>query len=410
MPSSAANVSNMGAILKTIWPQDDVQDIFYEDAPLLAKLPKDKDWVGQNRVIAVRYGQINGRSATFSKAKANKQASKNAKMTIETADNFALWSVDHKLMTLSRNDKGAVVRAIESETKSAMKKFKRSVSWMIYGNGGGAIGQVATTTTISSTSLTFRDARSIRDVDVGDILTFSSDDGSGAAPAGIYNGQVEVTGVDPENLVVTVDTALSTAVPNITTASYVFIDGDYAKALYGLEAYVPGTAPSTSVWGMARTTQKRRLGGVRVGGKGLLIEEAVLKALKVGRDEGAQTSDIFMSTDDFLSLDLALGSRRRYSDEKIGNVGFQSIQFTSGGNKPVNVYSDPDCKPGVIWALDLSSWTLASAGDYPDFLDINGQKYRTEELANSMEGRIGGYAQLYTEAPGHNVRLDMSAT
>ena len=409
MPANAANSTNMSAILKKIWPQDAIQDLFYEEAPLVAMLPKRTDWSGSTMEVVLQYGQVNGRSAKFANAKANKQASKKTKMSVETSDNFAVWSVDHKLIQQTRNDKGSLVRALESETKSAMKKFKRSVCWQVYGNGGGAIGQGATSTTTSSTTLVFRSSQSLRNLDVGDVLNFASDDGSGTSPAGVYNGSVEITAVDPESLTVTVTPALTTGCPQITTSSYVFIDGDYGAALYGVDAYVPGTAPTTTLWGMTRTTQKRRLGGIRVGGKGLLIQEAVKKALKVAKDEGASTSHIFMSTDDFYNLEMNLGTTRQYVDEKVGSVGFTGIQFVGGGSKPVKVFADADCPVNIIRGFQMDTWTMHSMGEYPDFLNLGSDRYMQEEASNSFEGRIGGYCQLYTDAPGYNFRLDLTA-
>jgi hypothetical protein len=409
MSAGAANSTNQSAVLKKIWPQDAIQDLFYDEAPLVAMLPKKTDWSGSTLEVVLQYGQINGRSTEFSRAKANKQASKKTKMSISTSDNFALWSVEHKIIVQTRNDKGALVKALEGETKSALKKFKRSVCWQVYGNGGGSIGRVATSTTLSSTTLTLRSAQSFRNIDVGDVLTFASDDGSGSSPAGIRTGSVEVTEVDPESLTVTVTPALNVGVPSIANTDFVFIDGDYANSMYGVEAYVPATAPSTSIWGMARSTQKRRLGGIRVGGKGMLIQEAVKKALKVAKDETASISHIFMSTDDFFNLEMNLGSTRQYADEKVGSVGFTGIQFVGGGSKPVKIFPDADCPVNVIRGFQMDTWTLHSMGEYPDFLNLNGgDKYMQEDASNSWEGRLGGYAQLYTDAPGYNFRLDMT--
>lgn len=407
MSLGAANITNVSAVLKKIWPQDSMQDMFYDEAPLLAMLPKDTSWSGTSREILVQYGQGGGRSTNFARAKANKNPTKVSKMSVETADNFCLWSVDHKFITLSRNDKGAIVRALESQTKSSMKKFKRSLCWMIYGNGGGSIGQVSTATTLSSTTLKFRSASSFRKVDIDDVLTFASDDG--VDNGGARTGSVLVTAVDPEALTVTVTPALNVGVSGITTADYVFIDGDYNNVLKGVEAYVPATAPTSTIWGMARTPNKRRLGGIRVGGKGLLIQEAVKKALKVAKDEQASTSHIFMNTQQFLDLELSLGSSKRYCDEKVGSVGFTGIEFVNGGSKPVKVFPDADCDENVIRGFQMDTWTLASAGEYPDFLNINGNRYEQEEASNSFEGRIGGYAQLYTDAPGLNWRLDLTS-
>lgn len=411
--ATAASVSNYAAVLKTIWPQSEIEDLFYKESPLFAMLPKDTSWTGEARVVAVQFGQTNGRSANYARAQANTNRSKMSKMTITTSDNFSIWQVEHKLMVLSRNEKGSIVKAIEQETKAAMKKFKRSLGYMVYGNGGGAIGQIASTVTLASTTLTFRSDVTMRQIDQGDWLTFSADDGTGGG--GIRGGatRLEVTAVDPETRSVTVSANLNT-VTGITVNDYVFIDGDYGAALYGVSAYVPTTAPSTAIWGMTRTTSKRRLGGIRVSGLTLQIHEAVKKALTVASKEGASISHIFMSPDDWLSLELTLGTQVRRGDEKVtAKVGFGFIEFTNpASSSSVKVFADADCPPGLVYGLDMSTWTLASAGEYPDILDTYGNKMdylQAGVTAPTFEGRIGGYAQLYTDAPGYNFVLTLNA-
>lgn len=401
---AAANVTNLGAILKTIWPQSDITDLFFDDSPLFAMLPKDTNWTGENRVVAVQYGQVNGRSSAYDKARTNSDKSKVAKMTISTADNFAVWQVEHKLISLSRNDKGSIVRAVERETKSAMKKFKRSLAFMVYGNGGGAIGQVAS---VSTNTFTVKDSRSLRYIEEGDVLALSTTDGSaGGSPT--RSGTMKVTGVDIDAGTFTVDSAISGAAAN----DYIFIDGDFGVCLKGLSAYVPTSAPTTTLWGMTRTTNPQRLGGIRVGGKGLLIQEAVKKALVKAKDAGASVSHIFMSSNDYLNLELALGTSVRRTDEKVSaNVGFTGIEFQYGSSKPVKVFLDPDCPTGLVYGLQMDTWTLASAGEYPDFLTMDGTKFDLLQsgTAPTFEGRIGGYAQLYTDAPGFNFVLNLNA-
>jgi hypothetical protein len=409
--ASAATVSNMASVLKTIWPQSEINDLMFDEAPLLAMMPKDTSWSGQYQDIIVPYGATNGRSANFARAKANKQNSKKTKMHIETSDNFSIWSVDHKLITLSRNDKGAIVKALQEETKQAMRKFKRSLCYMIYGNGGGSIGRVSTSTTLSSTTLTFRSARTLRYIEKGDVLKLASDDGNPtASQAGVRAGSIEVTAINFDSTAATVTPAISTGIPTAATSDYVFIDGDYGAALYGVDAYVPTTAPTTSIWTMDRTLDNWRLGGIRVGGKNMLIQEAVKKALKEAKNRGAKITHIFMSTDDYYNLEMALeGTRRREASTKVGNVGFTGLEFVGGGSNPVEVYPDADCPANQIYGLNLANWKLHSAGEYPDFLNINGNRFEQEETSNSFEGRAGGYAQVYTEMPGENFVLDLTA-
>lgn len=408
---AAANITNLAAILKRIWPRDEMEEMFLTNHPFYAMVPKETDWSGDIRVIPVQYGVTNGRSSTFADAKSTKGATKVLRMNVETADNFALWSVDHKLIALSRNEKGAVVRALEHETKGAMQKFKRSLGMMVFGNGGGSIGRMPSTQTLTATTTTLTNVRDARKFEVGDVVVLSIDDGAQSAPAGVKNGSLTVSAVNRKTGVITFDGAINAGVGTVAVSDYIFPKGDYGNWIKGIDTYVPSSDPSTTIWGMARTADPIRLGGLRVGGLNLLIEEAVKKALTESYYEDAEITHLFMNPSDFNNLDLSLGSQRRYADEKVGSVGFTGLQFVSGSNaQPVKCFQDPDCPASVIYGVQMDTWKFSSAGEYPDFLNINGNRYEQEEASNSFEGRIGGYAQMYTTAPGKNFRLDLTST
>jgi len=414
MAATATTFSGLtGNVLKRIWPQSEIQNLMYDDAPLHAFLNKDQTWTGYTREIVLQYANGGGHSPDFTVAKRNKSTNQFGKMSVELADLYGLWSVEHKAMLATRNDKGAVVKALESATKGALKKIKRDVCWMLYGNGGGSIGRVSTSTTLASTTLVFRDAKSLRNIEINDYLVLSSDDGRGGA--GVRAGDpLKVTAKDYSAASVTVDQNISTAISGATTADYVFLEGFYGAAMEGLESYVPEDDPGsgnvpTSIWGMSRSADLWRLGGIRVGGKGLLVQEALKKALKVAKEQGASPDLCMMSTDDFYSLEMSLGSQVSRTERKVQGVGFEGIKIVSGSGKPLEVYMDADCPTNIVWLLQSDTWTFSSMGEYPDFLGMNGEKFIQEEASPTFEGRVGGYAQLYCDAPGYNVRLDLTA-
>lgn len=403
---AAFTVSNFQKFLKYVWTQPEQERIFYEGRPLFAMMPKDDDWVGEIRPITLEYAPPGGRSGQFGPAKANKRAAKMARFMVTTADNFMLWSVDHKLLQLARNDKGAMAQAWKSATRSSMEKLARSYAWQLWGNGGGAIGQISSSATLGSANLDLRDVRKVRNFEIGDILTFSSDDGTGGA--GVRSGTLEVLQVIREgtNAGRVVVSANLNTIPSITANDYVFIEGDYASVIQGVPAYVWKDGSPPTLFTQARTDDVTRLAGIRVSGAGLLIEEAVKKGLTAASNNEAMVDHIFMHPDNFNDLDLALGTRRRYADAKVGTVGFTGIEFSSHNGKPVEVYPDADTPYNVPFMLTLSKFTLASAGGIPIWLSPDG-KPLAEEGANAQEGRLGGYAQCYTPAPGKHVRLSL---
>ncbi len=404
--ATAANTTNLEQILKTLWTQDDINEVFYSDFPLLAMVKKDSDWVGEARVITVPWGQVGNGSSDFGTALAGRRPSRVSKMTITTNDYFVIWSVDHKLIQLSRNDTGAVMRALDRETKSAMKRMKRTLGWLLYGDGGGSIGSIATAG-ISGATVTLASRRTARNFEPGMTLEVYSNSGARYGSAGTQRiGALVVAdgGVNIADGKVTFTVALASAVPSAVAGDYLFPTSDYQNVFTGIGTYVVNDTDVNvgTLWSMDRTVFRNRLAGVRVPAKGLMVEEAVKKALMRLSDAGGECNAIFMNTEDYYDLEMANQSKKYGTlDTKVGTVGFTGIKFTGASGKTVDVYPDPECPKNIFYGVDLEDMLFASAGTFPDFLTINGNKYEMEPAANSAQGRIGGYGQFYIETPGN---------
>jgi hypothetical protein len=398
----------MGSILKKIW-HGKLEKVWYEDAPFMAMVAKDTGWTGDTYEVVLSYGTPAGRSCTFNTALAQRAASPVTKMSITRARNFGIWSVDQELIAITKSDAGAVEEAFKGETERAILKLKRSMCWMLWGDGGGAIGQCSAAPVANV--ITLSDRRKVRNFEIGDVLV--AYDGSGAiyttAPT-VRNGgaTATVTAVDFEAGTVTVDSAPA----GWTTNDYLFPAGDFQTCFVGVGAYVPNVATASvgTLFSMARTSQRQRLAGLRVGGKGMSIEAAVKFALQEGYTAGASPSHIFMNPADYYALEMANQSKKLGSSltEKVGTVGFSGLVFTKPGGGDVKVYPDADCPVNTVYGLDMSKWKLRTAGAMPDFLTANGRQYDLEPTANALMGRIGGYGQLICTNPGANWVCDLT--
>jgi len=414
---AAASVANVPEILKTIW-KDEIFDFQYENSPFYGQIEKDTSWDGISNIITVQYGGMTGRSATFANAQANKGPPKYKKMTLETADNFAIWSVDHKLITLSRSQRGALVRALAENTEKAFTKFKRSTSWMLWRNGGGAIAKIAVVGAFGGgkTVLELADHNDVRNFDIDDVIEASVDDGTGGA--GVKALSYPVAAIDEDAGTVTVTGDVTAGVDWIV-GDFLFPSGDYGKAINGVPAYVtlekPGTGTTpASIGGMDRTDHPTRLGGHRfTAGSADLVEEIKIALTKAFR-RNADVTDLWTGPEAFDEIEGELGTLRRYVDVKVGRVGFSGLEFTSQSGKIVQLFSDPDMprsKNGKrqLFGLNMDRWKLHSALEYPQWLTIDGKKdFMQHESSNASEGRVGGYAQAYTDAPGENFVLEFT--
>lgn len=409
---TAANTSNTSQILKDIWAEK-LETQYYKDSPFLAMVPKDESWSGQSYDVVINYGPVAGRSTNFNVAKNLKAPSKFARMVVTSNDNYVLWSIDHKQIQLSRNDAGAVERILTGELDRATKKFKRSMCWMLYGDGGGSIAQISTTTSPSGATVTLADRRKIRNIEKGDSIEAYSASGAmyvSTPPTLRAGGPCIVSSVNATAGTITFE---SNVPATWATSDYLVPSGDSQNAFYGLDCYLPNIADASvgTLWGVDRTLTRHRLAGIRVGGKGLQIEDAVKRALVECSNLGADPTHVFMHTEDFFSLEMANQTKKFGSPltETASKIGFSGIEFVRPGGSPVRVFPDADCPKGRIYLLNLDDCLLRTAGAFPDFLTLEkGTKYDMEPGANAFEGRMGGYGQFVIHNPGLHGVLDMT--
>jgi hypothetical protein len=405
---AAASESTHSAVLKRIYPFDEIERMMYENNPAYAMTPKKYDFFGNEMHRAIKIASTAGRSAAFEVAKANKQASVIERMLITTVENYSLYSVTGKLVRQTSNSKGALVNALTDEVDSAMDAMNRSFGYGVYTNKGGAIGRLSASQTLASTTVTLLTADDIVKIEKNQYLTFASTDGTSGS---IKSGRVKVTAVDRDAGTFTVDSALSTAVPTVAQSDYIFPEGDFAEMMSGYDGWIPSSAPAVGVdsfFSLDRGTDPVRLAGCRISATTLQIEEAVKKALQVGVRNGCKTSHIFMNDKNFLDLDLSLGTAKRYVDTTTGKVGFTGIQFVGHGSKPVEVYPDPNCPVNIAYGVQMDGWTIEGPGQFPFIDATDGDKILREESSDAFEGRIKSYHQMICKSPGRNWRLALA--
>ena len=405
---SAANTTNVPLILKDLWV-DGVEDYLYEDRPYFAMVDKDTSWSGIRLHVTCKYANGTSVSSKFSVAKNNKRVNKYAAMEVETADLFALWSVDNKLITLSRDQKGSLVRYLDEATTDAAEKFRRRTAWQLWGNGGGAAAKISV---ISTTDVTLSNPYNVRNFDIGDIVEFAEDDGRGGA--GVLDETREISDIDEDNGILTFTEDVST-IAGIAADFYIFHEGDYGDddhVIKGVTAYTcleePGTGDEpTSIWGMNRTTFPTRLGGHRITpSANLTVIEAIKEGLTKLYRRSVNTSHIFVSPEIFNEVEMSMDSSVRRTEQKVGKVGFEGLAFTSQTGKTVKLYADPDIPLGpsdeeLIFFLNMEKWKFHTAEEWGMWLTADGsKKFMTEENTNAREGRLGGYGNLYTRRPG----------
>jgi hypothetical protein len=415
---TAATPLNVPETLKDIW-QDEVHDFLYDGSTYFGKVEKDDSWDGDEQKVTVMYGGMNGRSALFTKAQSRKSPPKYKQMSIPARDNFQIWSIDHKLIILSRNKRGAVVRQLAENTKLAMTRLKYSTSWMLWGNGGGAVGKIST---VVGTLITLVNKEDVRNFEVGDFLNASTADGTSGSlklNAGV-TAATEITLIDEDaGTLTTADdtTAFSTA---WAANDFLFHDGDFGIVFNGVPTFIPLSAPGsggipTSIFGMDRSAHKTRLGGHRFTATTANVTDEILTACATANRRGCKFTDLFAPPEVCNEVDLELQTQKRYVDESVGRVGYRALEFVNLDGKTIRLWPDSFIRKSVnakrlVYGMRMDAWKFHTAMAYPMWLTIDGREAMdTERDANQFEGRIGGYGDHYCDAPGDNFVLELTA-
>jgi predicted regulator of Ras-like GTPase activity (Roadblock/LC7/MglB family) len=393
------DLTKFGPGLKAYYSNQRVENMTYKDYPFFAMIPKKKDFFGKNYPLPIQIGNPQGRSKTFAKAKANQTSSVYKDFTLTRVKDYSLATVDNETAEASENDKGAFLKALTNEIDSAIKSMSIAMASAVYGDGSGVIGQIAA---ISANEITLVEPDDVVMFDVGQSIVFAAAKSTGGLRAA--GAKLVVTKVDRSAGKISFDA-------NIATIAGVFVDGDRNLAMAGLAAWLPFVAPTSgdNFFGVDRSVDPTRLGGVRFDGSALTIEEALVKGLTLCNREGGNPKLVFMNYTDWANLELALGSKVQYMVTQAfgrADIGFQGIQIKT--NKGVaNCVADPFCPKGYAYGITMESFALYSLKEPVRILDLDGNKLLRASDDDAVELRVGGYFNIGCDAPGHNVVIKL---
>lgn len=400
----ALDMTTFASALKAHYTNDTVENMVYQDNPLLAMMSKYESFGGKNLPIPIIYGNPQGRSASFLKAQANKTNSQIKDFVLTRAKDYSLASIDNETIEASKGNANAFLEAATTEIDGAIHSAARSLAIAMYGSGSGTIGQVDAATTLSSQVIQLKKIEDVTNFEVGMKLVTSTADGGGS----VKTGTLTVTGVDRDLGQVTCSAALNSGIATIASQDYISVEGDYDAKIKGLAAWLPSTAPTSSpFFGVDRSVDATRLGGVRFNGTNQPIEEVLVKAASRLAREGGKPDVCFLSYSKYAELENALGSKVQYVDVKVNpEIGFRGITI-NGPKGPVKVMPDQNCPQDRAYMLQMDVWRLYSLGKAPKILDTDGLKMLRDSNADSVEIRVGYYAQMGCRAPGYNAVITL---
>jgi hypothetical protein len=399
----ALDVTAFAALLKTYYTPEAVAKLVYENHPFLGIIQKQKMVTGQTFVSPIVYGSTANTSGTFANAIGGSNSVPSKAFSVTTADLFNSAVIDHKLIESSRTDKVAFARAVTVAVDGAMEDMSNVYSKALFGDGSGALGQISTIDK-SGKVIVMTERAAVRQLQPGSFIV-GDDLASMASP---HAETLTVLTVDRDAGSFTYSGTDS----NFAANHYIARLGSTANGISGLDAWLPsGTgraaALAANFFGVVRSADAVRLGGIAYDASSESIEDALVGALQRCKDEGAKPKVILMSSPDYVKLLQAIAGKY-----VVGNVpaqaggaklSYDGITFaTSSGN--VSVLVDPDCVPGKAYILDTSTWKLVHLGASPisNSWDADGLESLRGTTTNTIEIRLFSYSNLVCSRPGHN--------
>ena len=404
---AAANASTYDPVIREIWPNDEIVEETYDvNQTIYGLISKDTTFKEKVRHVPISYGMTGGASASFAAAKANKQPSVLAEFKITPVKYYSLFSIDRSTLERTKDNKAALVSALDREPKMAIQRWARSTGIYLAGDGTGVLAQGSA---INSATITLANAKTIKFFEQGITCELSATaDGTGIK---FSQQPLRVASVDREAGTVTFTVPVTTAVPTAAATDYIYIAGDAGAVVTGVYGFVPTTAPgSTLFFGLDRSKDPQRLGGWRVKCGGLSPRASAMKMAAVLHENQGKPSHYFLSPSDYLSLQLELQSTSalkmiKEPGAKIGKHSygepFEGISFVGPAGE-IKCFFDINVKDNNPLMLTLDDWVFASMNEVPHFDESDGNYILREGDADAHEGRLVSDHQLYTRAPGRS--------
>lgn len=392
------------AALKEYYDDQKVENLAYDDNPLMVMMPKRPKATGKYIPVPVIYEVSEGRSSVFANAQGNQSPMQLAEFLITLRPDYSIATLANQLMEASSNDTGSFVDFATQYVDIAIQSCALSGASALFRTGTGTVGQISA---VTAGVITLTSPNDVSQFGINQTLQANSTDG-GSPRAAL--GYVIARNVMGGTITVSA-TAMggSAGTPSgWTTSDYLLVQGDNNAKMSGLSAWLPSTAPGVSdnFYGVNRSADSR-LYGLAYNGAQQPVEEAIIDAAMIVRREKGRPRHLFLNYGTESALVKALGARREYVDwaSEDGVIGFRGVKV-QGPAGPIECFADRNCQAGTGYLLQMNTWKLNSLGTVPRIFRY-GDQLDMLRLANAdaSEVRVGYYANPSCNAPGWNSQV-----
>jgi len=402
------------AMLKQMYDVPAMVDLSYSDRPFFALVNKRGGEGGNGVKIPLAIATSQGFAPTIAQAQAVLAAQDLEAFTVTPVVLLSVARISGLTLESSMTSKQAFAKGAKMVIDAAVKRLANGVSSGLFRDGVGIIGVVASTgSTLASGIVKLSNSANSVQFELNQAVQFVTTAGPTLKPTVLY-----VIAVDRNSGTITLSLSLGGAAADLTAGSLA-IAGDsiitastFNLQVRGLSAWLTSTGLTTPYFGVLRSKDPQRLGGIVFDGSTLSVKDGIVNAINRVAREGGKPDYVFMNFESYTQLSQDLQSNVIYTSlEGPGKVSFSGFRF-QGPKGEVIVVPDRDCEPNTAYLLQLDSWMLLHANEgEPVFLDDNGvgQVFRTVESFDGREVRVKFYGNLACNAPGYNAKVLLSA-
>lgn len=403
MASTPMTLTDFGAFLKRLYPNKTPENVASRNRVWLSMVPKAEDFYGYESggtmSIPLQYANPGGRSATpanvYTALGNQVTAGKYARFLLTRASEFGGVQLGAEVLHASKRDVGAFTAARKSEVDGMLDELGRALSLNLYGDGTGVIG---TCSSLATNDVTLSVADEAKNFRVG--MTVES--GPNADGSSLNAGSTTVTAVNEDSGIVTL--ASAAAMTGFGANDFIFEAGDSGNIkMMGLAGWIPLTAPgATAFFGLDRSVDTTRLGGVRLDNTSASIEDNIMTVAERVFRVGGKPDTVLLNPVNFTTLSKSYSAKIEFEGGGgSATIGFETIKVaTSAG--VVRVYPDPDCPVNRGYVLTKKTWTFHHMLGAPHIVEDDGLMAIRIDGKDAIMVRGRCYGNLACVAPAHN--------
>jgi hypothetical protein len=428
-----ANSANQIAALKELYVDDKdyMKNIVYSKNPWLAMIPKNESpdgFAGKYIPVPLEYGNPQGRAHVFANSQNQQTASDVVSYFVFAVQDYQLVTITNLLMEQTKNNAGAFVDEASRTLDNGTRNLSNNMAFELFSGGTasrGVISAAGIAYAAPTITLTLSNSQQVVQFEVGMTMQASATDGGAAlqnTPGTIDAAQV--ASVNRGTGVITLTVVQGAPQTSWGAGDFLQVLGDIGiggattiagmLGLSGLAAWVPSVDPGATdnFWGVNRSADVTRLGGLRFNATAFSISEGITNALALANREGAAPDLILVDFVSYATLINELGAKVQYVqlDHDEVEVSFEAIHFHSAYGK-IPVLADRSQPPQSANLLTVDTWKLRTLGKAPHILTygMEGLEGLRVGNADALEIRMAYYGNVICSAPGYNMNVLLSA-